>query len=47
MKEIALLLYGTFLIGGTSYIVFWKGQSGWWFLLTILFLSGPSITKGD
>lgn len=32
------LLYNAFLLGGTAYIVFWLGHSGWWFLFTFIFL---------
>lgn len=31
-----IILWRIFLIGGTSYIVFWKGYSGWWFVLAIM-----------
>lgn len=24
------------LWAGTAYIVFWRGESGWWFVLTLL-----------
>jgi hypothetical protein len=27
------------LISGSAYIVFWLGNSGWWFLLTLLLLT--------
>jgi len=33
------LLYNVFIIGGTAYLVFWKGQSGWWFILAMIFCS--------
>lgn len=40
MKEIlfALIFFGfhAFLWGGTAYLVFWRGESGWWFVLTLL-----------
>ncbi len=29
-------MWDIFLIGGTSYLVFYKGCSGWWFVLTVL-----------
>lgn len=35
------LLWTAFLFGGTAYEVFWRGHSGWWFLLAILL--GPSM----
>jgi len=37
MKEITYLiyivLYEAFIVGGCAYIVFWQGNSGWWWLL--------------
>jgi len=32
-------------VSGTSYIIFWKGFSGWWFLLTIVFCVKPTLFK--
>lgn len=29
-------LWDFFLIGGVTYLVFWKGHSGWWFVLAIV-----------
>jgi hypothetical protein len=26
------------IIGGCTYLVFWKDASGWWYLLAMLFL---------
>lgn len=37
MKLFSVLAYNAVLVFGTAYIVFWKGHSGWWFLLTIVF----------
>jgi hypothetical protein len=31
-----------FLIGGCAYLVFWRGQSGWWFLLAMILLATDS-----
>jgi len=43
---ITYLIYITswnmFIFGGTAYIVFWKNESGLWFLLTCV-LSGSAI----
>lgn len=40
MKHLTYLIYVlfsyTFLFGGTAYIVFILGHSGWWFLLTLI-----------
>jgi hypothetical protein len=30
------LLYGVAVIFGCAYVVFWRGFSGWWFVLAIL-----------
>jgi len=27
------------LIGGTAYLVFWKGCSGWWWILSVFLLA--------
>lgn len=34
---VAYYLFCAFLLAGTAYIVFWKQQSGWWFLLALVF----------
>jgi hypothetical protein len=36
MKHLVMLLWNVFIWGGTAYLVFWKGHSGAWFLLTII-----------
>ena len=28
------------ILSGTAYLVFWRGESGWWFCLTILLCDG-------
>ena len=33
------------VIGGCAYIVFWKGHSGWWFILAIALVSSVSLYK--
>ena len=38
---IYILLWEGLLIGGCSYVVFWRGESGWWFALAVL-LSGSA-----
>jgi hypothetical protein len=32
------LIYNLIIIGLFSYIVFWAGHSGWWFLLALVFM---------
>ncbi len=40
MKYLVLLIWNLTLLIGTTYLVFWKGHSGWWFLfMLILFWS--------
>ena len=36
---IYIILWEGFILGGCAYIVFWKGFSGWWFLLAGLLSS--------
>ncbi len=39
MKTLIIIVYYVYLtaiIFGTGYIVFFKGESGWWFLLTLI-----------
>jgi hypothetical protein len=33
---IYIVLYEALILGGCSYIVFWKDQNPWWFLLAVL-----------
>jgi hypothetical protein len=35
------------VMGTTAYAVFWLGFSGWWFLLAILLISGPTTVKAS
>lgn len=42
---IATLIWDIFLIGGTAYLVFWKGTSGLWFILAILLGRAPTLYK--
>lgn len=37
---IYVILYEGFFVGGTGYVVFWMGYSGWWFVLAVLFSAG-------
>lgn len=36
------ILYNVVILAGTSYLVFWRNASGWWFLLAILLLLIPN-----
>lgn len=39
-KTIAIIyLFNAFVLAGTSYIVFWKEYSAWWFLFSLLLIS--------
>lgn len=42
MKEIAQLAWNSLVLLGTAYLVFWRGESGWWFLLAVLLLASSS-----
>jgi hypothetical protein len=45
---IAYYIYAITVLFGTAYVVFWKGQSGWWFLLSVALLGvAPSLKNGD
>lgn len=37
---IYIIAYETLTVGGTAYVVFGLGYSGWWFLLGALFSAG-------
>jgi hypothetical protein len=40
MKQLIFVAYYLYLVAiifGTAYIVFWRYESGWWFLLTAVF----------
>ena len=39
---ITVFLWDVFLIAGTSYLVFWQGHSGWWFVLAIILGANPT-----
>jgi len=38
-------IWGASVIAGTSYLVFWEGHSGWWFLLAIFLMSASTAKK--
>jgi hypothetical protein len=40
MTTIAVLIYNFCLVAGTAYLVALHDWSGWWFLLTVMFLMG-------
>lgn len=39
---VASVIFDAIIISGATYLVFWMGQSGWWYLLAILFMIGAS-----
>ncbi len=45
LNSILIFLWGIFNIGGCAYLVFWRGNSGWWFLLAILLASSITVKK--
>lgn len=38
---LADVAWGAFLFGGCAYLVFWRGNSGWWFVLALIL--GPAL----
>lgn len=43
----AVLAFNILLLGGTAFLVGWRGWSPWWFLLAILCLSSVKAAKGE
>lgn len=39
---ISLFAWDVLVFGTTTYLVFWKGESGWWFALAILLCMGTT-----
>jgi hypothetical protein len=37
-----LIAWRVLVLGTCTYLVFWEGHSGWWFLLAILLCAGSS-----
>jgi len=33
------------VLGMTTYLVFWQGHSGWWYLLALLLMSSTTLYK--
>ena len=42
---VCAFLFDVFLLVGTSYLVFGRGASGWWFLLAIAIGMSPTLFK--
>lgn len=42
---VAQFLFDASVLGFTAYVVFWKGRSGWWFLLAMILCSSESLFK--
>lgn len=40
-----VLIYNLIILGGTTYLVFWKNQTGWLYLLAMLFILSLRIKK--
>lgn len=47
MIYLCVLVWNLVLICGTSYLVFWKGISGWWFVLAMLLIAGVNIPRKE
>lgn len=41
------LAYNAAIIGGCAYLVFWRGHSGWWFLLAMLLMASFKTGKDE
>jgi hypothetical protein len=44
---IFIILWDVFVIAGTSYLVFWEGHSGWWYLLAFCLIMSPVSVNGS
>lgn len=42
---LVVMLWNMFWLGGCAYLIFWKGFSGWWFVLAILIASSARVGK--
>jgi hypothetical protein len=42
-----MLCWQVVVILGCAYVVFWKGASGWWFALAIVFAMGKCKVRDD
>lgn len=47
MKETVMLLVNLAILSLFSYIVFWRGHSGWWMLFAIVCLYSYKSDKED
>jgi hypothetical protein len=45
--SIVLLGWAALMICGCAYVVFWKGASGWWFVLAAMLSSGKCRVRDD
>jgi len=43
---IVSLLWDVLVSGTIAYVVFWRGRSGWWFLLLIILCYNPTLYQG-
>lgn len=42
IDHVCVAIYNFAIVAGSAYIVFWREQSGWWFLLTLLLMCRSS-----
>ncbi len=40
------VLWNVFVMGGTAYLVFWRGQNPWWFALAVFLLASSGKAPG-
>jgi hypothetical protein len=47
--NILAMIWNAFVLAGTTYVVFWKNQSGWWFLLAVILIVSvnDNMKKGE
>lgn len=38
-------VWDTLVFGATGYLVFWRGHSGWWFVMAFVLTYSPGIYK--
>lgn len=42
LELLIVAVYDLALLAGCSYLVFWRGESAWWFLLVVLLFATAS-----
>jgi hypothetical protein len=42
VTAVAVCAYNALVVLGIGYVVFWRGQSGWWFALALILMMQSS-----